>query len=124
MRILKPTFERSDKRGLFVEILNGIKLKNLSYGAMKKGAVMGNHYHKKTKVVFFLTGGLAKVDLLDVETGATETVTIEKNEGIELPSGNSHAIRFLENSSFIMGKSEKYDSENPDTYELTVPEVK
>ena len=32
----------------------------------------------------------------------------------------SHAIRFLEESEFIMLKSQKYESDDPDTYRFLV----
>ena len=46
--IIHPSFERSDERGTFQEILNDGRWEALIRGSMKAGAVMGNHYHKRT----------------------------------------------------------------------------
>ena len=61
--ILNPSFVRVDKRGVLKELINNPNKKwsVLNYGTMKKGAIIGNHYHKKTEVFFFLTKGKAKV---------------------------------------------------------------
>ncbi len=122
-RIIRPTYKREDERGVFNEILNGSEWKNISLGSMKKGAVMGNHFHKKTKVFFFLTSGSAKVDLIDVKTKETQRIDIEKGSGVILEPKYSHAIRFAENSDFVMGKSIEYSNSESDTYPHIVPVV-
>lgn len=124
MKKFKSGFVREDKRGIFVEAINSRAWKSIIWGAMKKGAVMGNHYHKKTTVFFYLVSGSAEVNIIDVMTKKTEYVQITQNEGIILPPNHSHAIIFTKDSSFIMGKSHTYQKENPDTYPLVVPEAK
>lgn len=114
-KVLKPKFERQDKRGELVEIINGKNFKNLSYGDMKKGAVMGNHFHKKTSVSFFLTKGGAQITLKDIKTGKENKLIINQGEGVEIPPYHHHIIKFIKTSSFIMSKSLKYDPK--DTYE-------
>jgi dTDP-4-dehydrorhamnose 3,5-epimerase-like enzyme len=123
-KILKPSFVRNDKRGLFVEAINGIRCEQIAYGSMIKGAEMGHHYHKLTDLIFFITDGSAKIDFLNVTTEATSTLTVSKNEGVIIQKGYTHVVRFLEDSTFVSGKSRKYDPSDPDTYPLVVPEVK
>lgn len=120
---MKPVFIREDKRGMFSEALNGSRWENASYGVMKKGSIMGNHYHKKTFVYFFITSGSAKVKTINVKTKKVESVKLKAHEGVLLSPNYSHAIQFTEKSSFIMGKSLAYNSKNPDTYEFNVPGV-
>lgn len=122
LHLLNPTFIREDERGLFVEAINGTVWENVSYGIMKSGAVMGNHYHKQTDVFFYIIKGEAKVDIVDVETKEIGSAILSKNEGIYLERNFSHAIRFKEETIFIMGKSKKYDSHNADTFSLIIPE--
>ena len=122
--VVKPTFVRRDKRGLFAEGLNGSSWENISYGIMKKGAVMGDHYHKKTKVFLFIVMGNAFVDNIDVRTKETSRIILKENQGIIFPKYISHAIRFTKKSWFVMGKSVAYNVRSPDTYEYKVPFLK
>lgn len=120
---IKPVFIREDKRGVFSEALNGSRWENASYGVMKKGSIMGNHYHKKTSVYFFITSGSARVKTINVKTKKVESLKLKTHEGVLLTPNYSHAILFEEKSSFIMGKSIAYNSKKPDTYEFHVPGV-
>lgn len=122
-RLIKPTFERLDDRGTFIEALNDGNWKNVSFGTMKKEAVMANHYHKKTEVFFFLTSGSAKVDTINVKTKETESFVLKPKEGVIFKVNYSHAIRYLEDSTFVMGKSVEYNPDDPDTYLFKVPVV-
>jgi hypothetical protein len=124
VKVIKPTYERKDDRGIFTEMLNGAEWKNISFGSMKKGAIMGNHFHKKTRVFFFLTKGSARVDLISATNGEQGGVDIFSNQGVILETNYSHAIRFKETSDFVMGKSFEYNSSDSDTYPLKVPVVK
>jgi dTDP-4-dehydrorhamnose 3,5-epimerase-like enzyme len=120
--ILRPLFERRDDRGVFREVLSGFPAGNVVCGAMAAGAVMGNHYHRRTRVFFHVLTGRAAVSTVDVETGATDRFTLAENEGVFLEPGESHAIRFLVDSQFLMLKSEPYDPADPDTIAHPVPE--
>jgi dTDP-4-dehydrorhamnose 3,5-epimerase-like enzyme len=115
-RIVTPGFERRDERGLFQEIVNGETFASVSRGRMRAGAVMGNHFHKKTRIFFFLASGRARIATVDVQTGATDRFELRANEGAYLEPGEAHAIRYAEDSEFVMLKSFPYDPASPDTY--------
>ncbi len=117
---ISPSFERNDERGLFQEVLNDGHWENLIRGQMNTGAVIGNHYHKETVVFFYLTKGSARVRTVNVNSGAREDFGLQANQGILLKVNESHAIRFEEQSEFIMLKSLRYDPKNPDTYAFPV----
>ena len=91
-------------------------------GTMKPGAVMGNHYHKETTIFFYLTTGSGKIDTIHVESKQTDSFTLNGNEGVLLKPFESHTIRFLEPSDFVMLKSIAYDPDSPDTYHFPVEE--
>lgn len=114
--VMAPSFQRRDGRGLFVEALNGGPWETLLFGTMKRDAELGHHYHKKTEVFFCLTRGRAEVALVQVETGERERLLLEAPQGVRLRVNESHAIRFLEESDFIMLKSRPYDPSDPDTF--------
>jgi quercetin dioxygenase-like cupin family protein len=114
--VLVPTFQRRDGRGLFVEALNGGPWETLVFGTMKRDAEMGHHYHKKTDVFFCLTKGRAEVAIEHVGTRERERLLLEAPQGVRLRVNESHAIRFLEDSDFVMLKSLRYDPDDPDTF--------
>jgi len=121
-QILPPRFERRDDRGVFREILTGFPVGTVVCGRMNAGAVMGNHYHRRTRVFFYLLAGEADVRTVNVETGAKERFRLEENRGVYFEPGESHAIRFGEDSEFLMVKSLPYDPADPDTIGFEVPE--
>lgn len=114
--VLRPSFERTDARGTFVELLNGGRWESLVWGEMTPGAVMGNHYHKATEVCFFLTRGRATVVCEDVRSGVRRQVSLKAREGILFKPHEAHAVRYEEPSAFIMLKSRRYDQAHPDTF--------
>jgi len=115
-QILRSTYERRDERGLFQEIVNGPSFAAVSRGRMKAGAVMGNHFHKKTRVFFFLVSGGAAIKTVNVETKATDSFALSEGEGVYLEPGESHSIRYKTESEFVMLKSLPYDPKDPDTF--------
>lgn len=118
--ILGPTHERRDARGELVEIVNGFPAKALLAGTMNAGAVMGNHYHRRTRVFFFLRSGAADVTTVHAETGARDAFPLAARQGVVLEPNESHAIVFSAASEWLMLKSETYDPADPDTYPLSV----
>lgn len=114
--IVTPGFRRVDERGTFLEVLNTGRWESLLSGHMKSQAVMGNHYHKRTDVFFFLTSGRAEVTCFRFDTAERTQRTLKADEGIFLKARTAHAIRFEEDSSFVMLKSARYDDAHPDTF--------
>jgi quercetin dioxygenase-like cupin family protein len=121
-QILSPRFERRDERGVFREVLSGFPAGTVVCGRMNAGAVMGNHYHRRTHVFFHLLAGRAGVRTVNVGTGAKDRFPLAENQGVLLEPGESHAIRFDVESEFLMIKSLPYDPADPDTIEFEVPE--
>jgi dTDP-4-dehydrorhamnose 3,5-epimerase-like enzyme len=118
--IILPAFERTDKRGLFREVLNDGQWEAFLFGHMNANAVMGNHYHKKTEVFFYLTRGAARIKTIHVETSQRDEFSLFANQAVLLHVNESHAINFLEESEFVMLKSLRYNPDDPDTYHFPV----
>ncbi|MBU1626638.1 WxcM-like domain-containing protein [bacterium] len=121
-KIITPSFKRTDERGTFLEVLNTGHWESLICGQMNKGAVIGNHYHKKTLVFFFLTKGAVKINIINVESSRRHQVELGENQGVILKTNESHAIHFLKESEFVMLKSIRYTPEDPDTFPFVVEE--
>jgi dTDP-4-dehydrorhamnose 3,5-epimerase-like enzyme len=118
--ILGPTHQRRDERGELREIVNGFPAKALLAGRMNAGAVMGNHYHRRTRVFFFLQSGSADIRTVHAETGARDAFKLAAEQGVVLEPNESHAISFSAESEWLMLKSEAYDPADPDTYPFPV----
>ncbi|MEI7450652.1 MAG: hypothetical protein WCJ75_13610 [Desulfomonile sp.] len=118
--ILPPTFERNDERGLFQEVLNSGKWEALICGRMKPQTIIGNHYHNKTVVFIYLTEGSARIKTVHVETDDREEFLLKSGQGVVLRTQEAHAIRFVEESAFVMLKSIPYDPADPDTFHFIV----
>jgi dTDP-4-dehydrorhamnose 3,5-epimerase-like enzyme len=118
--IVTPTFERIDDRGTFTEILNSGSWEGLLAGRMNPDSVMGNHYHKETLVFFYLTRGSARIKTIHVETGEKDDFVIGGSQGVILKVNESHSIRFMEESDFVMLKSRRFDPSAPDTFHFPV----
>jgi hypothetical protein len=105
---------------VFREALNQGKWESLLTGVMNPGAALGNHYHKKTVVFLYLTRGAAVINTVHVETGKTDSFELRAPAGVILNTFESHVIKFVEESEFIMLKSSAYDPSDPDTYHYPV----
>lgn len=119
--IVSPLFERRDSRGIFREVLSGFPAGTVVAGHMGAGAVMGNHYHRRTRVFFYLLAGRAGVRTVNIQSGVRDKFLLGENQGVFLEPGESHAIRFLVDSDFLMLKSLPYDPHDPDTFAHPVP---
>ena len=120
--IVGPTHVRRDERGELLEIVNNFPAKALLSGSMKAGAVMGNHYHRRTRVFFYLQSGSAQVKTVHVATGARDAFSLLAGQGVVLEPNESHAICFTAESGWLMLKSQAYDPADPDTFEYVVPD--
>jgi quercetin dioxygenase-like cupin family protein len=118
--IVMPTHVRHDERGELREIVNGFPAKALLSGIMKAGAVMGNHYHRRTRVFFYILSGGAEVRTVHADTGERDAFVLAARRGVVLEPNESHAIRFTAESEWLMLKSETYDPADPDTYPFPV----
>jgi dTDP-4-dehydrorhamnose 3,5-epimerase-like enzyme len=121
--IVVPGFERRDDRGVFREVVNGFDARTLVCGEMKAGAVLGNHFHRRTRVFFYLARGEARVRTLHVETGEKDLFSLSENQGVFFEVNESHAVRFLRDGEFVMLKSLPYDPADPDTFPHPIDEA-
>ncbi len=110
----KPVFVREDERGVFEEVINFGTWESLIYGKMKKNAVMGNHYHAYTILFLYLLEGSAQIITIEVNTKERREKVIRAGQGIVFRPSEARAIKYLEDSQFVIMKSKKYDPDNPD----------
>src|SRR3989338_826327 len=144
MEIIKNIYQRKDSRGNFQEFINSeTGWKAVNGGFMNKDAIMGNHYHKKCRTLFFIVKGSAKVLVKDVrkdsgnrifenKTSGSKTlesktsehadskieeVNLKTSEGVIFEKYETHAIKFSEESIFLLLKDKKFDKDDQDIFE-------
>lgn len=134
MEIIKNIYQRKDTRGNFQEFINSeTGWKAINGGFMNKDAVMGNHYHKKCRTLFFVVKGSAKVLVKDVRNEKDKDmkkeskfeqkfqqikeVTLKMSEGVIFEKYETHAIKFNEESIFLLLKDKKFNQNNLDIFE-------
>lgn len=121
MKRLKPSFVRKDERGIFYELINGnFTWKSINYGRMKAGSIMGNHYHKKCNAIFFLINGNTLIKIRNVNKNKIQEFKLEKNEGVFFEPYETHSIKFISESDYILLKDKEFNSEEEDLYKEEV----
>ena len=120
MKKIDNIYKRLDERGTFVEYINSeISWKSVNGGHMKKGAVMGNHYHKVCISLFFFVSGGAEVLIKDVrkENTAPTKLNLTANEGVVFEPYETHVLHFTDDSIYILLKSEIYKEDSNDMFD-------
>ena len=102
--LLKKNFE--DKRGKIIDIFVNLPKDHCSIITFNKGAVRGNHYHKKSCQFSFLLSGeldfyFGKVDKKNGKLKKLKKRTIKKNTLITHEPYEAHAFRSKKNSVMI-----------------------
>ncbi|MGH7275539.1 MAG: hypothetical protein ACREIY_00775 [Candidatus Rokuibacteriota bacterium] len=116
----KPAFVRRDARGAFEELVTMGRWESLIHGVMKRGAVLGHHYHAHTIVCYWLLDGRARITTVDVKTKARHERSIRAGQGFVFRPSEARAIEHLEDSRFVMLKSHRFDPAAPDLIEYQV----
>lgn len=122
MKIVKPKPAFKDSRGAIIDILDGVPVECVTLLTSKKGAVRGNHYHKKTTQYAFVLEG--KLRLYIQHPGQpVRTRVISAGDLVVTPPKERHAFVALEDSVLLacahgprVGRS--YEA---DTYRLDEP---
>lgn len=119
MKKIKTSFTRVDARGTFNEYINSDQgWKAVNGGIMKKGAVLGNHYHKENVVLFFVAAGTVRIVSRDVRKKGKkkQTITLNSNEGALIYPYETHTCTFVEKSSFLLLKANKFSQSKKDLF--------
>jgi uncharacterized protein YjlB len=116
----KPAFVREDGRGRFEELINAGRWESLIHGSMRRGSVLGHHYHAHTIVCYWLLDGRARIVTVDVTTRAREEHALQAGQGFVFRPSEARTIEHLEDSRFVMLKSHRFDPAAPDLIEYRV----
>ena len=117
---LKPASR--DARGLITDILDGVPVECVTILSSKRGAVRGNHYHKKTTQYAYVVKGRFRLHT-QTPGGRVRSGVVKAGDLVTTPPGERHAFVALVDSLLIAcahgpraGRS--YES---DTFRLEAP---
>ncbi|WP_079525390.1 capsular polysaccharide biosynthesis protein CapF [Solibacillus isronensis] len=114
----------SDHRGSFTEFLRTPERGQVSVNISKPGITKGNHWHhtKNEKFLVVSGEGLIRFRRIDSEEVIEYSVSGEKLQVVDIPTGYTHSIVNVGESDLItvMWANECFDPDNPDTYFVEV----
>jgi dTDP-4-dehydrorhamnose 3,5-epimerase len=121
-----PLELHEDDRGWFVELRRDSMLpkptKQTNVSFSRAGVIRGLHYHERGQDdLFTCLRGLARVVVLDRESGDTYTEDIgdENPVGLYIPGHHAHGFEALTDVLFCYHVTAEYDPDDPD--EQTIP---
>lgn len=117
---VKPAFR--DTRGVITDILDGVPVECVTLLSSKKGAVRGNHYHKKTTQYAYVLEGRYQL-YTQRPGGRVRARVVKKGDLVVTPPQERHAFVAIEDSWMIAcahGPRSGRSFEG-DTYRLEVP---
>ena len=100
----------SDERRDILEMFNGdFDCKQVKVLKVKKGQILGNHYHKYRENRYLLTGKI-QYYLKNINTGEYEEFVMNEGEVMVTDAFIAHTGEFLEDSIIIEGTEAIYVS--------------
>lgn len=120
MKVIHKECVFEDERGRIVDILEKEFIEYATIISSKKGAIRGNHYHKKSvQYTYVLSGKLELVT--QMPKGKIKRTIIKTGDLVLTPPMERHALAALEDSEFLVltrGPRGGEDYEK-DTYRLS-----
>ena len=123
LRIPLRRFE--DERGWLLELRRDSLLPkptrqtNVSFS--RRGVIRGLHYHQRGQNDLFASlHGIARVVVLDRESGETFTIDIGDDNpmAVWIPGRHAHGFEALTDLLFCYHVTEEYDPDDPDEHEI------
>lgn len=114
-----PLKMKVDERGSFTEFIKTPDRGQVSVNVAKPGITKGNHWHNTKNEKFLVVSGQGVIRFRKI--GSDEiveyTVSGDKLEVVDIPTGYTHNISNTGNSDLVtvMWVTEAFDPENPDT---------
>jgi dTDP-4-dehydrorhamnose 3,5-epimerase len=120
-----PLRRFEDERGWFCELMRAsllpkpVRQTNISFS--RRGVIRGLHYHERGQDdLFACLQGMARVVVLDRETGETfsEDIGDDNPVALYIPGQHAHGFEALSDLLFCYHVTEEYDPADPDEREV------
>ena len=110
MKVLSPEFSHADSRRRLTQLFTQ-NVAQVNEYEVSKGAILGNHYHKDTHEIFYITKGVVKANVDDAEFVASKgTVFIVEPYEVHTIEAVSDKVAMM---TFL---SKPYTPEDPDIW--------
>ena len=96
---LKVAFK--DRRGKIIDLIDGEKINAITLITIKKGAIRGNHYHKKTWQWNYIISGKMRLVTKMPNQKIKKTLLNPGDLALTLP-GELHALIGIEDCKFLV----------------------
>ena len=110
MKIITPEFNHTDSRRSLTQLFT-FQTTQANLYEMSKGHQLGNHFHKETQELFYITKGVVKVTVDDTDFVASKGTIFLVNQyerhTIEAVSEKAEMMTFL---------TKPFTKENPDIW--------
>jgi quercetin dioxygenase-like cupin family protein len=100
MKIVRPKSAFKDARGAILDILDGVPVECVTLLSSKRGAIRGNHYHRKTTQYLYVLEGRLRA-YAQRGRRAIETRVVRAGDMVVTPPGERHAFEALEDSRLL-----------------------
>lgn len=107
MEKVKIKIATKDRRGDISDIFYKTNINHVAVINSVKGALRGDHYHKKTTQSMYMSRGSLRYyyreyDKSKKQWGKTKNVVVKKGEMVKTPPYEIHALEILEDNQFIV----------------------
>ncbi len=103
MKLKKIKINYKDNRGTITDIFYKEKIDHIAIIRSKKGALRGNHYHKRTTQYMLITKGKLEYWYKNKNSKNRPKVKVLKiGDLVETPPNEMHALKIIENNEFIV----------------------
>ena len=106
MITLRPEFEHRDSRRTLTQLFTR-DIKQVNFYKIKKGAVLGRHYHKYTTEYFYVISGTLRYN---------EEFNIATGDLFYIPIGITHSFRVLTRTLLMTFLDKPFSKEEPDLW--------
>jgi UDP-2-acetamido-2,6-beta-L-arabino-hexul-4-ose reductase len=106
-----------DERGTLTEVFKFPHDGQVFCIKMPKGAIRGDHYHKRKTEHFYIVEGSTAIRMRPV--GGAELTVYVLSEVVTVPPNTVHHIQALSNCTVLVWADEQFNKDDPDTF----PEV-
>ena len=102
MKIQKNKINFKDKRGFILDVIYKKKFNHATLIYTKRGAVRGNHYHKKTTQISFLINGSCHYYYRNFLLRKLKKIKLNKFDYVITKPQEVHSFKFLKNSLMMV----------------------
>lgn len=122
MKIKKKKINFKDRRGLIRDIITGDKIDAVTLLTCKRGAIRGNHFHKKTIQYLYVISGKLLCSS-QIKNKPIEIKEVTEGSLIINPAGEKHAFKAIKESLLLcMAKGARKGTDyEKDTFRLAKP---